>query len=409
MTRDARPRVVVAGGGVAALEACLALRAALEADALAVDLLSPVARFELRPLSVLEPFDATPAWGMDLASFAEDQDLHVVRDGLSGVDVGARAVVTTSGGRLGFDHLLVATGAEPVRAVPGAVTFRGGRDADAVRALVDRSATARSTLAFVAPKGRPGPCRSTSWRSWRRRGRDRTAGGPGARHHARAHAAARLRRARERRRRAPPGGARGALRRRGGRGRGRRGRGRAARTGGGCPPPRSSRCRACAAPVPPACPTTTEGFVPVDEHGRVAGCDRVFAAGDVTDFPLKQGGLAAQQADAAADAILAAVGYPIVPRPFRPVLRGVLYTDHDPAYLRAPTPGADPEPQSFSLWWPPSKVAGRHLSPYLTIRAGAPRAPEVRPSVGAVEVDVPLAYPVAATRPAFGAEALPPG
>ena len=187
--------MVVAGGGVAALEACLALRAALEADALAVDLLSPVARFELRPLSVLEPFDATPAWGMDLASFAEDQDLHPVRDGLSGVDVGARAVVTTSGGRLGFDHLLVATGAEPVRAVPGAVTFRGGRDADAARALVDRSATARSTLAFVAPKG-------ASWTlplyelalSSRRRGRAPTeAAGPGARHHARAQAAARLR------------------------------------------------------------------------------------------------------------------------------------------------------------------------------------------------------------------------
>jgi sulfide:quinone oxidoreductase len=160
---------------------------------------------------------------------------------------------------------------------------------------------------------------------------------------------------------------------------------------------------------PAGLPHDAEGFVPVDEHGRVAGCDRVFAAGDVTDFPLKQGGLAAQQADAVADAILAAVGYPIVPRPFRPVLRGVLYTDHDPAYLRAPTPGADPEPQSFSLWWPPSKVAGRHLSPYLTMRAGAPRAPEVRPSAGAVEVDVPLAYPVAATRPAFGAEALPPG
>ena len=105
MTRDARPRVVVAGGGVAALEACLALRAALEADALAVDLLSPAARFELRPLSVLEPFDATPAWGMDLASFAEDQDLHVVRDGLAGRrrrrprrrdDVGRRGSATTT-------------------------------------------------------------------------------------------------------------------------------------------------------------------------------------------------------------------------------------------------------------------------------------------------------------------------
>ena len=121
------------------------------------------------------------------------------------------------------------------------------------------------------------------------------------------------------------------------------------------------------------------------------------------------GRVAAQEADAAADAILAAVGYPIVPWPVWLCSGASCTPTTTPRTSGAPTPGADPEPQSFSLWWPPSKVAGRHLSPYLTIRAGAPRAPEVRPSVGAVEVDVPLAYPVAATRPAFGAEALPPG
>ena len=153
MTEDPRPRVVVAGGGVAALEACLALRNSLDAGELAIDLLCPAARFELRPLSVLEPFDGTPAWGMDLATFAADQDVRLVRDGLAAVDVAARAVVTTSGARLGYDHLLVATGAEPVRAVPGAVTFRGGRDADAVRAVIERSAAVAATLAFVVPAG----------------------------------------------------------------------------------------------------------------------------------------------------------------------------------------------------------------------------------------------------------------
>ena len=50
------------------------------------------------------------------------------------------------------------------------------------------------------------------------------------------------------------------------------------------------------------------GFVPVDEHGRVSGMQRVFAAGDVTTFPIKQGGIAAQQADVAAEAIAAELG-----------------------------------------------------------------------------------------------------
>ena len=74
-------------------------------------------------------------------------------------------------------------------------------------------------------------------------------------------------------------------------------------------------------------PHDGEGFVAIDDHGRVEGLDRVYAAGDMTTFPLKQGGLAAQQADAAVDDILAALGLPIVPRPFEGILRGVLYTD----------------------------------------------------------------------------------
>jgi hypothetical protein len=91
--------------------------------------------------------------------------------------------------------------------------------------------------------------------------------------------------------------------------------------------------------------------------------------------------------------MLAALGLPIAPRPLAPVLHGVLYTDRDPAYLRRPLAGASgatPEPRGDSLWWPPSKIAGRLLSAYLAVRAGAPRAPESRPSsdVAAVRVDL---------------------
>ena len=52
----------------------------------------------------------------------------------------------------------------------------------------------------------------------------------------------------------------------------------------------------------------------------------VFAAGDIANFPIKQGGLAAQQADAAAEAIAAEAGAQVDPQPFKPVLRGILLT-----------------------------------------------------------------------------------
>jgi sulfide:quinone oxidoreductase len=150
-------------------------------------------------------------------------------------------------------------------------------------------------------------------------------------------------------------------------------------------------------------PQDGDGFVTVDEHGRVDGLDDVYAAGDMTTFPLKQGGLAAQQADAAAEAMLAGLGAPIAPRAFEGVLRGVLYTDREPAYLRAGA-GAAATPRAWSMWWPPSKIAGRHLAPYLAVRAGAPRAPEVRPDVGAV----PVSIDVRAVASALTGE-IPPG
>ena len=103
-------------------------------------------------------------------------------------------------------------------------------------------------------------------------------------------------------------------------------------------------------------PHDSEGFIPVDPHGRVDGIDGVYAAGDITTFPFKQGGLATQQADAAAEAMLADLGLPIEPQPFSPVLQGVLYTGGEPAYMRAPLGdrgAAGAEPRSYSMWWPP--------------------------------------------------------
>jgi sulfide:quinone oxidoreductase len=89
----------------------------------------------------------------------------------------------------------------------------------------------------------------------------------------------------------------------------------------------------------------------------------------MTQFPLKQGGIASQQADAAAAAIAARSGAPVEPTPFRPVLRGLLLTGMAPRYLRAEAgtrPGLDIEP----LWWPPAKIVGRYLTPFLAAELG---------------------------------------
>ena len=137
-------------------------------------------------------------------------------------------------------------------------------------------------------------------------------------------------------------------------------------------------------------PRDALGFIPADAHGRVAGLRGVYAAGDATTFPLRQGGLAAQQADAAAESIAAELGAIARPQPFRPVLRGVLLTGGVPLYLRAVV-GTDEAPVSRPLairsgsagqrplWYPPAKVAGRYLAPLLaTARPAALLASPMR-------------------------------
>jgi sulfide:quinone oxidoreductase len=115
-------------------------------------------------------------------------------------------------------------------------------------------------------------------------------------------------------------------------------------------------------------PADEDGFIPVDPHGGVHGAPHVHAAGDVTNFPLKQGGLACQQADAAAESVAALAGASIQPEPFRPVLRGALATGATPYFMRSSLSGraeGDEAGAVQPLWWPPAKVAGRRLAPFL--------------------------------------------
>ncbi len=100
-------------------------------------------------------------------------------------------------------------------------------------------------------------------------------------------------------------------------------------------------------------PSDRDGYVAVDDHGRVVGAQHAFAAGDVTNFPIKQSGIATQQADAAAEAIAAELGHAGTPKPFDPILRGVLWTGGEPLYLSGHLGDGDDE------------TVGGHLTPFL--------------------------------------------
>jgi sulfide:quinone oxidoreductase len=117
-------------------------------------------------------------------------------------------------------------------------------------------------------------------------------------------------------------------------------------------------------------PTDANGFISVDADGRVCGVRDVYAVGDATTFPVKQGGLACQQADAVAELIAAAAGAPVEPTAFRPVLRGKLMTGQHDRFLRSRVTTGQTAGQVSDepLWWPPTKIAGRYLSPFLRNR-----------------------------------------
>ena len=115
-------------------------------------------------------------------------------------------------------------------------------------------------------------------------------------------------------------------------------------------------------------PVNADGFVRTDAYGRVDDLPDVYAAGDMTDFPIKQGGIATQQADVVAEMIAADAGAEVTPHPFRPRLRGLLLTGDGERFLAADIGAgraAGSEVDSEPGWWPPVKIPGRFLGPYL--------------------------------------------
>jgi sulfide:quinone oxidoreductase len=380
-----RPRVLIAGGGVAALECLLALRELVDGQ-VAVTLLAPDRYFVYRPVTVAEAFERAEARAFPMSTIAHEQGAELVADSLELVDPDGRTAVTRSGERLEFDYLVVATGARGRDPLPGALTFRGRDEVLALRDLLAELVRGEAkSVAFALPSERMWPlplyelALMTVGYLREHAARDVPVWlvtpeeaplelfGPAA-----TDAVSELLAA----------------------------RGVTLRTSslpalvrpralvlGGAGAVFVDRVVTLPLPEGPAVrglPHDEHGFIPVDLFGAVVGSAAVYAAGDATAFPLKQGGLAAQQADAVAESIAANIGAAVVPQPFRPVLRGLLMTGGAPLYLRAEphrlpreatvaieaqdarTPKRDASAAAGQpLWWPPAKIAGRYLAPYL--------------------------------------------
>jgi sulfide:quinone oxidoreductase len=282
-------KVLIAGGGVAALEAALALRS-LEVEGLGVELIAPEPHFWYRPMSVAEPFRLGEVARFELAELAAAAGATVSPTRLVGVDAERRLAYTSSGTALPYDALLIASGALARPAIPGAVVFRGPADVERIRGVLGELAAGDvRRVAFAAPVG-------AAWAlplyelalltaahldARDARGVELAVVTPeeeplglfGAR------ATAAIRRLLEE-------------------------RGISVRCGAYAAEAREGELRLIPEGSVPAdrvialprlqgawlegVPQTLDGFVPVDPHGRVHGLDDVYAAGDVTNFPVKR-------------------------------------------------------------------------------------------------------------------------
>ena len=108
---DGRPaRVLICGGGVAALEALLALRELL-AIRPHVELVAPNKHFVYQPMAVAEPFDLAETRLFDLGRSPRTSPRNCTIGVVHGVDADAHQIELAGGERLDYDFAVIAVGA----------------------------------------------------------------------------------------------------------------------------------------------------------------------------------------------------------------------------------------------------------------------------------------------------------
>lgn len=370
MPPDAAPfRVLIAGAGVAGLEAALALRD-LAGERVCIQLLAPEPEFVYRPLRVREPFAYGAAERYPVAQLVDGLGVELLAESFSWVDAGARVAHTDNGLELPYDALLLALGARLRTRYTHAYTIDDRHLDEILHGLLqDVESGYVKRIAFVVPARMAWqlPVYEIALMAVRRAGElgvqievtiltpeesplaifgsgaseavsallaeagietiasayaevpswDEVVINPGDRH---------------------------------------------------LKVDRVVALPELYGPAVRGLPSGEHGFIPVDVHSKVRGTDRVYAAGDAVDFAIKHGGVSAQQADAAAEAIAALAGAEIEPAPFRPAVCGMLLTGGTPKFLRARINGGhgfSSEVSDQPLWSPPRKIVAKYLGPHL--------------------------------------------
>jgi sulfide:quinone oxidoreductase len=375
--------VVIAGGGVAALEAALALRA-LAGQRVAIKLVAPNAKFRYRPLVVREPFTSARTAGYEVAEIAERAGAQLLVDRFKWLDPTGRTLHTDHGVKLRYDAVLLAVGAKMHPRFRDVLTLDDSRLGEQLSKFVfDLDHAMIRSVAFVVPSLPIWslPAYELALMTANRRaaqGRevsvllitpeDSPLAALGV--NASVEVGRLLAEA-----------------------------GITTITSANCqirepgridvyPLRRSIEVDEIIAlpelyaPALPGVPTSAErGFVTVDQFGRAHGLKRVFAAGDITETPVKHGGLSAEQADVAAQTIAALAGAPVDPRPLRPALHVMLLGADKPLFIRSQMlgeHGVDLEMSNDPLWQPVEKLHSEYLGPVLAELDAARAVPPPR-------------------------------
>jgi sulfide:quinone oxidoreductase len=360
---------VIAGGGVAALETALAVHE-LAGDRVKLTLLAPTPDFIYRPVAVLEPFVHIPPRRLALAKVAAEVSATLEHDSLAAVDCDRRVLHTGGQRELRYDVLVVAVGAKTKEA-PGVLAMDVSRMEESLHGVIEEidSGSLRS-LAVVAPRSTwPLPAYEVALLAQRHAREENvdldttiitaeqqplavfgdivSASVAGLLADADIQVMS----------------------------------GAWVESSSGKlivnPGERELRFDHVVAvprlvgPAITGLPADADGFLPVTSHCEVTGVQRVYAAGDGTDFPVKFGGIAAQQADAAAASIASLAGAPTEPRPFDGIVHGVLLSGRKQGslYFTARIEGGLALESRISDTTPPwtteAKITARYLGSYL--------------------------------------------
>ena len=361
--------VVIAGGGVAALETALAL-ADLAPERTDVTVIAPNGDFVYRPMTAREPFAYGEAQRYPLESIVRDAGAKLLTDELLWVDPAKQTVHTKSDQSIAYGALMLALGAKAVPRYTHALTIDDRRLDETLHGLIqDIEGGYVHSLAFVAPGRMP----------WQLPIYELALMTAGRAYDASIELAVTI---------VTPEGAPLAI----------FGASASAAVGELLTRAHIQTITSAYAEVPGAgevvinpgdrrllcdrvvalpelygpsvrgIPLAEHGFIRVDAHGQLLDTGPIWAAGDAVEFAVKHGGISSQQADAVAESIAALAGAPITPKPFHPIIHGMLLTGGAPVYLTAKITGGhgfSSEITDTPTWSPPSKIAAKYLAPYL--------------------------------------------